>query len=327
MGLQPMGKVPDLRRLAGRVASRSTVRWSWLRMVLGFTCTVTASQPGDDQYAPADPVTGSFPVQKIPQMISFSPPASATADQPVALTATASSGLPVTYTSSTPDVCTVSGTTATATRGYLHHYRLPARRRRLRASPARHWVLLGPEDPADDQLHAPQRRRGRSAGGPVRVGDIETGGIVHLGHPERVHGLRQHRHHHQGRHLCHHCEPGSPGHDACTPCASGGQARRPRSGPPACPAAGRAGRSCRRPGRGGSGRALRRNPRRRRCPGRRAPPCTGRRSALRAHLTRRARAPSALRSRARSLNNPSRVGGKVRCCHRSQRMRKLWQGG
>jgi hypothetical protein len=26
MGLQPMGKVPDLRRLAGRVASRATVR-------------------------------------------------------------------------------------------------------------------------------------------------------------------------------------------------------------------------------------------------------------------------------------------------------------
>jgi hypothetical protein len=31
MGLQPMGKVPDLRRLAGTVASRSTVRRSWLR--------------------------------------------------------------------------------------------------------------------------------------------------------------------------------------------------------------------------------------------------------------------------------------------------------
>jgi hypothetical protein len=36
MGLQPMGKVPDLRRLAGRVASRSAVRRSWLRTFLGF---------------------------------------------------------------------------------------------------------------------------------------------------------------------------------------------------------------------------------------------------------------------------------------------------
>ena len=31
MRLQPMGKVPDLRRLAGTVASRSTVRRSWLQ--------------------------------------------------------------------------------------------------------------------------------------------------------------------------------------------------------------------------------------------------------------------------------------------------------
>jgi len=30
MGPQPMGKVPGLRRLAGRVASRSTVHWSSL---------------------------------------------------------------------------------------------------------------------------------------------------------------------------------------------------------------------------------------------------------------------------------------------------------
>jgi hypothetical protein len=30
MGPQPMGKVPDLRRLAGGVAPRSKVPWSWL---------------------------------------------------------------------------------------------------------------------------------------------------------------------------------------------------------------------------------------------------------------------------------------------------------
>jgi hypothetical protein len=29
MGSRSMGKVPDLRRLAGRVAPRSTVPWSW----------------------------------------------------------------------------------------------------------------------------------------------------------------------------------------------------------------------------------------------------------------------------------------------------------
>ena len=81
------------------------------------TCIIVASQPGDGQYAPADPVTGSIAVQKIPQTISFIPPASATVDEPVTLTATASSGLPVTYSTSAPDVCTVSGTTVTASQG------------------------------------------------------------------------------------------------------------------------------------------------------------------------------------------------------------------
>ena len=81
------------------------------------TCIIVASQPGDGQYAPADPVTGSIAVQKIPQTISFIPPASAIVDEPVTLTATASSGLPVTYSTSAPDVCTVSGTTVTASQG------------------------------------------------------------------------------------------------------------------------------------------------------------------------------------------------------------------
>jgi hypothetical protein len=45
MGLQPMGKVPDLRRLAGRAASRSTVHWSWLRTFLGF-CLLAAVAGG-----------------------------------------------------------------------------------------------------------------------------------------------------------------------------------------------------------------------------------------------------------------------------------------
>ena len=41
MGPQPMGKVPDLRRLAGRVAPRSTVPWSWPWTFLGL-CLLAA---------------------------------------------------------------------------------------------------------------------------------------------------------------------------------------------------------------------------------------------------------------------------------------------
>jgi hypothetical protein len=43
-----------------------TVPGATLTTAKAGTCTVTASQPGDDEYAPAQPVTGSFPVQKIP---------------------------------------------------------------------------------------------------------------------------------------------------------------------------------------------------------------------------------------------------------------------
>jgi hypothetical protein len=77
------------------------------------TCTIVASQPGDGQYAPADQVQRSFPVKKIPQTISFTPPASATVGQPVTLTASATSKLTVSFTSDTPGVCTVSGSTVT----------------------------------------------------------------------------------------------------------------------------------------------------------------------------------------------------------------------
>ena len=79
----------------------------------GGRCVIIASQDGNAQYWPAKPVRQEFPVARAAQTVTFTPPASATIDQSVTLTATASSWLPVTYTSSTPDMCTVSGTTLT----------------------------------------------------------------------------------------------------------------------------------------------------------------------------------------------------------------------
>jgi hypothetical protein len=94
---------PDVCTVSGTTATASR----------GGTCTITAAQPGDGEYAPAQPVTGSFAVQKIPQTISFTPPGGADADQRVALSASATSRLAVSFTSDTPGVCTVSGSTAT----------------------------------------------------------------------------------------------------------------------------------------------------------------------------------------------------------------------
>ena len=74
------------------------------------TCTITASQPGDTTYAAAADVSRSFAIGKAPQSITFNQPADdVLASGGTYLTGSASSGLPVTYASSTTDVCTVSG--------------------------------------------------------------------------------------------------------------------------------------------------------------------------------------------------------------------------
>ncbi|WP_133155208.1 S8 family peptidase [Kinneretia aquatilis] len=88
-----------------------TVSGSSLTLVAGGTCTVVASQAGSSVFAAAPSVSRSFTVSPASQSISFP----AVADQVLgtaapALAATASSGLSVSFESSTPGVCTVSGT-------------------------------------------------------------------------------------------------------------------------------------------------------------------------------------------------------------------------
>jgi hypothetical protein len=73
-----------------------------------------ASQAGNANYAPAAPVTQSFQVTKLAQTITFAPLANQPfGTAPFAITATASSGLRVRFTSTTTPICTVSGDTVT----------------------------------------------------------------------------------------------------------------------------------------------------------------------------------------------------------------------
>ena len=73
-------------------------------------CTVRAEQPGDSVYRSARAVNRSFTVKKVTQAITFPAIGTTTlAESPVTATATASSGLPVTFTTTTPDVCTAGG--------------------------------------------------------------------------------------------------------------------------------------------------------------------------------------------------------------------------
>jgi hypothetical protein len=72
------------------------------------TTTITAYQEGNGSYDPASPVDQSLTVNKAPQTITFANLATKKPDDvDFALAATASSSLPVTFTSSNPAVATV----------------------------------------------------------------------------------------------------------------------------------------------------------------------------------------------------------------------------
>lgn len=80
-------------------------------------CTMRAAQPGNDNYNAASSLEQSFVVRNptlTNQAITFDPlPDMRLGNAPFTLTATASSGLAVTFVSQTPVVCTVEGETVT----------------------------------------------------------------------------------------------------------------------------------------------------------------------------------------------------------------------
>ena len=81
------------------------------------SCTVTGDQAGDATYHVAQQIRQTIGVIRLPQTITFgSTPSSTTLGTAVTLSATGgASGQPVVFSSLTPNVCTVSGTTAQMT--------------------------------------------------------------------------------------------------------------------------------------------------------------------------------------------------------------------
>ncbi len=95
-------------------SSVCTVAASSVTLISAGTCSITANQAGNGSFAAAASVTKTFSVLKGAQTISFTqPPDTALAAGPVALTATASSGLSVSFVSNTTAVCTVSAASVT----------------------------------------------------------------------------------------------------------------------------------------------------------------------------------------------------------------------
>ena len=88
-----------------------TVAGSTVTIVAAGDCTVRASQAGNATWNAATPVDQGFTVAKKAQTITFGTLADKTFDQsPITVTATASSGLPVSFASQTTSVCTSGGT-------------------------------------------------------------------------------------------------------------------------------------------------------------------------------------------------------------------------
>ncbi len=83
-------------------------------LVAAGACTITGDQPGNVNFLAAQSTAIGFVISKAPQTITFGPLSNQVSGAPpFALTAVASSGLPVTFSSTTPTVCTVTGVTVT----------------------------------------------------------------------------------------------------------------------------------------------------------------------------------------------------------------------
>ncbi|MEV4514774.1 hypothetical protein AB0K00_38175 [Dactylosporangium sp. NPDC049525] len=82
--------------------------------VTAGACIIRADQPGNGDWAPAPRVTRTVRIAPAVQRVTFpAPPPTAVSDGPVTLTATATSGLPVAYRTSSAGTCTVDGATVT----------------------------------------------------------------------------------------------------------------------------------------------------------------------------------------------------------------------
>jgi len=90
-----------------------TVSGTTASLLSAGTCIVQATQAGSGAYAAAPPVQQNLAVHLAQQSISFPPVGNQLVNANVTLSATATSGLTVTFASATPSICTVSGSTAT----------------------------------------------------------------------------------------------------------------------------------------------------------------------------------------------------------------------
>lgn len=99
---------------SSQTASVCTVSATTVTLVAAGSCTVRASQAGNATYAPAPNIDRTFAVAKAAQTITFGTLSGKTfGNAPFSVAATTTSGLAVTFSSTTTSICTVSGSTVT----------------------------------------------------------------------------------------------------------------------------------------------------------------------------------------------------------------------
>ncbi|MCX6873824.1 MAG: choice-of-anchor D domain-containing protein, partial [Verrucomicrobia bacterium] len=147
------------------------------------TSIITASQVGDATYAPAPPVTQTLTVTGTPQTISFGAlPVQSAGNRPLTLSASASSGLAVSYVSSDSAVATVSSNiltikgpgsaVITATQaGNAVYDPAPAVDQTLVVNPAATALTVTPSPLAFSV------RSGESASLPIEIANPSTGAV------------------------------------------------------------------------------------------------------------------------------------------------------
>ena len=86
----------------------------FIRLISGGTCTLTFQTAETSTYLASDLYKSSFEIPRSSQTITFTPPATANiASRTVALSATASSGGAVTFSTTSTGICSVAGSTLT----------------------------------------------------------------------------------------------------------------------------------------------------------------------------------------------------------------------
>jgi hypothetical protein len=153
-----------------------TVDGSSVTIKTGGSCTVTASQDGQRDLQRRDAGHQSFDIAKASQTITFGALGAKTlADGPFTVSATASSGLPVSFASATAAVCTVDGSTVTIT-GAGAAARLPPRRRQTGAT-RRNAVTRASHHQGEPDHHLRHAGRQDLRDGPFTVSATASSGL------------------------------------------------------------------------------------------------------------------------------------------------------